>query len=177
LKPWKTPLRRATIALGVGLILAPFAFQMFSRAPQGGDMVTAFKSIETRANVQKVQGHFGTIAVGQGSISSELIPALHAKGLTSKQIAQRLPAVARLRDRWVKILNNMTPMIGVMSDNVGNYNAVAALPSFPLFPWLFVVPGLLVVGLALLAGIRGTPKAPQELHSVEPQRSADAIAA
>ena len=43
-------------------------------------------------------------------------------------------------------------MIGAMSDNVANYRAVAALPSFSLFPWFFVLPGLLVVGLTVAAG-------------------------
>jgi hypothetical protein len=53
----------------------------------------------------------------------------------------------------------MTPMIGAMSDNVSNYQAVAALPPFPLFPWFFVAPGLLVAGSALLAGPRRSPRA------------------
>jgi len=35
---------------------------------------------------------------------------------------------------------------------VGNYQAVAALPPFPLFPWFFVAPGLLVIGSATAAG-------------------------
>jgi hypothetical protein len=39
-----------------------------------------------------------------------------------------------------------------MSDNVENYQAVAALPPFPLFPWFFVIPGLLVIGLAAAGG-------------------------
>src|SRR5439155_1002322 len=66
------PVRRATIALGVGLLLAPVAFQMYSRAPQGARMVAAFRPIETRANVQQIQGDFGTIAVGQGAIRTDL---------------------------------------------------------------------------------------------------------
>ena len=40
-------------------------------------------------------------------------------------------------------------MIGTMSDNVDNYQAVAALPPFSLFPWFFVAPGLIVAGLAV----------------------------
>jgi hypothetical protein len=55
-------------------------------------------------------------------------------------------------NQWVHILNDMTPMIGAMSDNVENYQAVAALPPFPLFPWFFVIPGLLVIGLAAAGG-------------------------
>ncbi|MDR9369969.1 hypothetical protein Q5424_12790, partial [Conexibacter sp. JD483] len=151
------PLRRATIALGVGLVLAPVVFQMFTRAPQGGRMVDAFKTLETRRTVQTVQGHFGTIAVGQGTIRTELVPRLRARGWSEARLRAELPAAMRLQRRWTRILNDMTPMIGVMSDNVGRYRAVAALPPFPLFPWLFVVPGLLVIALGLLAGRRPTP--------------------
>jgi hypothetical protein len=150
----RIPLRRATIALGIGLLLAPAVFQMFDRAPKGAEMVSAFKTIETRATVQKLQGDFGTIAVGQGAIKTDLVPALRATGMSDADIKRELPAAARLKDRWVEILNNITPMIGVMSDNVGNYQAVAALPSFSLFIWLFAVPGVLVIGLALLSGKR-----------------------
>jgi len=46
-------------------------------------------------------------------------------------------------------------MIGAMSDNVDNYDAIKSLPSFKLFPWFFVVPGLLIIGLALVR--RPTP--------------------
>ena len=42
-------------------------------------------------------------------------------------------------------------MIGTMSDNVGNFDAVVALPPFWLFPWFFVLPGALVAGCALIA--------------------------
>ncbi len=160
------PLRRATIALGVGLVLAPVAFQMFTRAPQGGRMVDAFKTLETRRTVQDVQGHFGTIAVGQGAIRTELVPRLKARGWSEARLRAELPAAMRLQLRWTRILNDMTPMIGVMSDNVGTYRAVAALPPFPVFPWLFVVPGLIVIALGLLAGRRPTTP-PTELDPEE----------
>jgi Prenyltransferase and squalene oxidase repeat len=154
------PLRRATIALGAGLLLAPVVFQLYTRAPQGGRMVDAFRTIETRSTVQQVQGHFGTIAVGQGAIRTELVPRLRAQGWSAQRLSRELPASMRLQRRWTAILNNLTPMIGVMSDNVGTYRAVAALPPFALFPWLFAVPGLLVLALALLAGRRVQPPPP-----------------
>jgi hypothetical protein len=163
------PLRRATVALGVGLVLAPVVFQMFTRAPQGGRMVDAFQTIQTRRTVQTVQGQFGTIAVGQGAIRTELVPKLTARGWSEARLRAELPATMRLQRRWTAILNAMTPMVGVMSDNVGTYRAVAALPPFALFPWLFVVPGLLAVAAALLAGRRPEPAArPPAPHDLEP---------
>jgi hypothetical protein len=146
--------RWVLVVLGVGLVAAPAVFQMFQRAPDGGRMMTAFQNIETTQNVEQIQGFFGSMAVGQGAIRLDVVPALVQTGLTQAEIAQRFPAVATLDADWVHILNDMTPMIGAMSDNVTNYQAVASLPPFPLFPWFFVIPGVLVVGFALAAGTR-----------------------
>jgi hypothetical protein len=148
-------LRWALVALGIGLVLAPVAFQMFDRAPKGGHMMSAFRTIETREKVETIQGYFGTIAVGQGALRLEIVPALRRSGLRADRLAAHFPAVATLNRRWVAILNDLTPMIGAMSDNVDNYEAIASLPPFPLFPWLFVAPGLLIAGLAIRAGRGG----------------------
>jgi hypothetical protein len=165
--------RWALVVLGVALIGAPAAFQMFQRAPKGGQMMTAFKHIETTQNVQHIQGYFGSMAVGQGAIRLEIVPALEKSGLNSSAIAAKFPAVTTLDADWVHILNDMTPMIGAMSDNVANYQALSSLPPFPLFPWFFVVPGVLVVGLSLAARTdRPTrPNRPKELSTDPPFES------
>lgn len=147
-------IRWALAAVGVGLVLAPAVFQMFDRAPKGQKMVKAFTTIETRKKVETIQGYFGTIAAGQGSVRLDLIPALKRSGLSEQQIATQFAAVDTLDRRWIAILQNLTPMIGAMSDNVVNYEAVAALPPFALFPWFFVLPGLIAVALAIAAGPR-----------------------
>ena len=149
---WWGSIRWILVVLGVGLVLAPVVFQMFERAPKGGRMMSAFRTIETTGNVQRIQGYFGTMAVGQGAIRLELVPALRQAGLTTAQIQGRFPAVATLDERWVHILNDMTPMIGAMSDDVANYQAIAALPPFRLFPYFFVLPGIFAAGVAIAAG-------------------------
>lgn len=165
-------IRWALAALGIGLVLAPAVFQMFERAPKGQKMVEAFETIETRKKVETIQGYFGAIAVGQGAVRLELIPALRKeRGLSEEQIARRFPGVTALDRRWIPILNDLTPMIGTMSDNVDNYQAVAALPPFALFPWFFVAPGLLIAGLAL--GRRPSGRAPASFpSSPQPERAA-----
>jgi hypothetical protein len=150
---WR-PLRWVLVVLGLGLIAAPLIFQMFERAPAGGHMMTAFENIETTKNVEQIQGFFGTMAVGQGAIRLEIVPALKASGLSGAEIATKFPEVAALDSDWVHILNDMTPMIGAMSNNVANYQAIASLPPFALFPWFFVLPGVLVASLALVNGSR-----------------------
>jgi len=144
--------RWAIAGVAVALLVAPFAIGLFGAGPKGAKMMTAFQTLETRQKVQTIQGYFATIAVGQGTLRLELVPALRKDGLSTSQIAARFPGMTTLNDRWIPILNDMTPMIGTMSDSVDNYQAVSALPSFTLFPWFFVAPGLLLAALALGAG-------------------------
>jgi hypothetical protein len=162
-------LRWAFVAVAIGLVAMPVALQLFDRAPKGAEMMKAFKTIETRPKVVEMQNNFSTIAVGQGALRLEVVPALQRSGLRDREIARRFPDLTRLNEQWIAILNDMTPMIGAMSDNVDNYEAIAGLPAFGLFPWFFVLPGLLIAGLAL-AGVRrdrraGAP-APAAAHPI-----------
>jgi hypothetical protein len=57
-------------------------------------------------------------------------------------------------------LDHYEPLVTTMQSEVGNYDKVASLPDFRLFTWFFIVPGLLLVGLAM-AGLfakRDTPE-------------------
>jgi hypothetical protein len=148
-------LRWAFVAVALALVVTPFALGLFDRAPKGAEMMQAFETIETRERVVEMQNNFGTIAVGQGALRLDVVPALERSGLSARQIEQRFPDLTRLNEGWIGILNDMTPMIGAMSDNVDNYQAIAGLPAFGLFPWFFVLPGLLIAGLALLPLRRG----------------------
>ena len=140
--------RAAAVVLGIALVLAPVGFQMFTRAPKGGRMMADFESIMTTDRVHGIQGYFGSMAVGEGAIRTSLVPALEAQGLSRADVDREFPAVGRLERRWVTIINDMTPMLGAMSDNVGAYQGIAALPPFGLFPWFFVAPGVLAVAFA-----------------------------
>ena len=64
-------------------------------------------------------------------------------------------ALTRFSADWPRINREMAPFVGVMADNLENFAAVDALPPFALFPWFFVIPGLLAAGLGLLA-LRGS---------------------
>jgi hypothetical protein len=166
-----TRLRWGILALGVALVLAPVILGMFARAPRGASLVSAFAPVENRSTVTALQDDFGTIAGGQGSLQSELLPALSRRGIGPAKAAKDLPAVTALDNHFVAILGDLTPVLGVMSDNVVNYQAVAALPTFSLFPWLFVIPGVLAAGLVLLLVALGRPELGRRRRSrsAEPQ--------
>jgi len=135
------------LGLGLAVAAAPVAFQMFERAPKGADMIDDFRPMMTRERVQDVQGYFVTLGAAEGQLRAQAVPALIDAG----GAAADHPAIAQWSSDWPAILTDFNPMVATMSDNVDNYDAVAALPPFNLFPWFFVVPGLLVAGLAAFA--------------------------
>lgn len=147
---------RGVAVLGAAIVLAPAVFQMFTRAPKGKEMIDVFQPIMTAKRVSTVQGYFLTIGAAEGEVRTQVRPALAASGYGDAQWAAELPAADRFARDWPRISTDFAPMIGAMSDNLGNYAAVKALPPFSLFPWFFVVPGLLICGLALAGGGLGT---------------------
>lgn len=144
-------------ALGIAIVLAPAIFQMFSRAPKGADMIDSFRPIMTTERVTTVQGYFLTIGAAEGEWRTQARTILTQSGESDTQLASELPSLERFSSDWPRISSEFAPMIGAMSDNVDNYAAVDALPPFSLFPWFFVVPGLLIAALgfgALRTGSR-----------------------
>ncbi len=147
--------RRAAIALivmGLGVVAAPAIFQMFSRAPKGAHMIDDFRSLMTDQKLRSIQGYFVTIAAGEGSLRTGIFPALAAsEGASETTVAEEFPGIEVFSRQWPTMFREFAPMIGTMQGNVGNYAAVDALPPFGLFPWFFVVPGLLVAGCGVIA--------------------------
>jgi hypothetical protein len=60
-------------------------------------------------------------------------------------------------DQWPAIDADMTSMLHTMKNNIGHYDGVAALPPFVLFPWFFVIPGVLAAAAALAWGVAPRP--------------------
>lgn len=140
------------LAIGLGLVAAPAVFQMFSRAPLGGRMIDDFRTLMNEEKVQTVQHYFLTIGGGEGELRIDVPRLLETRpGISREEYESQFPAIARFSRDWPRIANEMAPMVGAMSDNIDNFQAVDALPPFPLFPWFFVAPGLLIAGLAVVA--------------------------
>lgn len=168
-RPWAI----AVAVLGLAIVAAPAVFQMFSRAPKGAEMIDTFRPIMTPQRVAAVQGYFLVIGAAEGEVRTQVRPLLAQSGDTDAQWAADLPAAGRFARDWPRISNEFAPMIGAMSDNLDNYAAVDALPPFSLFPWFFVIPGLLIAGLGV-AALRGTgldAPATTDLVGAEPSAS------
>ncbi|MEQ8718392.1 MAG: hypothetical protein RIE08_12350 [Acidimicrobiales bacterium] len=145
-----TRLLVATIGVvGLGLVAAPFAFQMFERAPLGAEMIDDFGPMMTPERVSGVQGHFVTMGAAEGQLRVVALPlAEEAGGIDA---AQRYPSIVQMSQDWPTIVNDFSPMIATMNDNITEFEGVEALPPFSLFPWFFVIPGVVTVILASVA--------------------------
>src|SRR5438552_4975955 len=106
----------------------------------------------TSQRVTAVQNYFPVIALGEGQIRNQLAPLAKAQSSSA-----RYPVVTEFSQTWPAISSEFAQFLGVMSDNLDNFAAVKALPPFSLFPFFFILPGLLVAGLALAAGRSSGP--------------------
>jgi hypothetical protein len=141
---------KALVVMGVGLIAAPFIFQMMggeNRAFEGNNMIQDFKPIMTPERVTGVQNYFPVIGLAEGQLRNQLVPL--AK---SQAGSPSTPVIDEFSKTWPEIGNEFAQFLGAMSDNLDNFHKVKSLPPFALFPFFFILPGLMVAGFALAAG-------------------------
>jgi hypothetical protein len=145
----------AALLVGLGLVLAPAVFQMFSRAPSGASMIDDFRPYMTVEQIELFQGYMTEIGEAVDETDGDLRADLVASGAVDDSTYETdFALVANLVDEWPVIDEDMSDMLATMDENRGNYAAVDALPSFDLFPWFFVIPGVLVVATAAVMLVR-----------------------
>ncbi len=137
-----------------------------------GDVVPAM----TQENVDRFNGYlagFGAV----GTEAQNLGPAIvQATGMTEEQVGEYLttqfPAMNQMFQTLPQMQQDFEGLLGLMGANVGifeqvpagldhyqplvttmqeqqqNYDDIASLPDFRAFTWFFVIPGVLLVGLA-----------------------------
>lgn len=134
--------RIALVALGLGLVAAPFAFQMFTRAPAGAAMIDDLRPLMARDTITELQSSFVAIGAMEGEVRTRLLPA--ANGPPPEP-------VETFQARWPTVSADMAPMVGVMADNLDAFAGIDALPPFDWFPWFFVMPGVAITALAAIS--------------------------
>ena len=163
------------LIIGIVLIVMPFAMSMPSKAGAGQDMLDNFRPIMQPANVTKTADYYNNtfinlrpVAEAGPQLAAEaprLIAALAQQlNMTPEQVQQFLgsqfPAMAGLLGGLPQLvpvfanvppgLDHYKPLVDVLQANVTNYQKVDSLPSFDLFTWFFVIPGILLVILAAI---------------------------
>ncbi|MFP5369920.1 MAG: hypothetical protein ACLGI3_04125 [Actinomycetes bacterium] len=164
---------RGLAVLGVALIAAPLVFQMFSRAPDGEQMLDQFRPLMNTQRITTVQGYFVTMAGGEAAVRGQLLPALQKAGLDDAERRELLPASHAFTEVWTRMANQMAPMLAAMNDNLARYEGLIALPPFGLFPWFFVAPGVLLILLGLVSLRPGEPA--DVAHPLDPDDAADPL--
>src|SRR5271156_1200119 len=140
--------------IGVGLVVAPFAFGMFSKAPKGAVMIDGIAPYMTTARLQGYHRKLSDINAGVRQTDTTVAAYLNKAGADPRGFDAAHPGFASFDAQWPAIDSKMTGLMDQVQGNLGNYQAVAALPSFKLFPWFFVVPGVLIAGVAVLLLVR-----------------------
>jgi len=143
------------LAVGIGMIVAPFAFQMFERAPLGGEMIEDFEPYMSSEQVERFRGYLAEIDAANTEVVESLRPDLVAAGAVAESdFDLTFSSIAMLNAQWEDIDADMSDLLARMDANLENFDAVAALPPFPMFPWFFVLPGVAIVVTATIALVR-----------------------
>ena len=162
------------LVIGILLIVMPFAISLPSKASAGQTMLNEFHPIMQPASVKMAANYYYETfvplrAVANGGVlAAPEIPKLIAGlatqlHMTPTQVQQFLgadfPAMAKLLASFpqlVPIFTNVPPgldvykpLVTTMQGNVSDFKQINSLPSFNLFAWFFMVPGVL---LLLLSG-------------------------
>src|SRR4051794_25488939 len=98
-------------------------------------MLTDFKPFMTVQRLDGFQQEIATIDAGVREVDGVAADRLGPLSKVS-------PSYAPLSERWPAIHEDMSGLLDDVQANRENYDAVAGLPSFRLFPWFFVIPGL-----------------------------------
>lgn len=142
---------------GLALVVTPFAAELFAAGPAAQPVIDGFRPILTTEHVRRVQGYFVTLVAADGELNSRYAGAVRAAHPDAD-----LSGITALENRWQPMTSRFAALVGAMNDNIGNFDAVVALndvsrplgfTAFRGLAWGFLLPGLLVTGLAL-AGLR-----------------------
>ena len=133
-----------TVAVvGAALICLPFATSMFDRAPQGAQMISAFKPYMRHARLAAYREDVRQLDEGfrQAASKGPALLAPHASvAVADRRFAASDPQLVQFNQQWPQVDETLRGLLGTMQANRANYDAVAALPRLTLFPWFFIVP-------------------------------------
>lgn len=155
----------AVLVIGLALVIAPLAMSLPSKASAGENMMGDFQPIMRADQVDTTAYYYDRVFTPLGKI----VPLMSAQNLAriqsdvaglkgaSPQAQADLNGMVGAMKQYEQVfsqvpagLKHYGPLVRTMQGNVSNYKQINSLPSFRIFTWLFVVPGVLLV---LLAGL------------------------
>jgi hypothetical protein len=212
----------AVFAIGVALVITPFAMSLPTRSAAGQRMMSGFEPIMQPDQVQKTADYYNDVFVPLGKVTpmmsaenlakfqaylkgfggmqtdtAKLVPMLaQALKMTPAQVqamlTQQTPAMAAMLRNLPAMQRDFEGLLGTMQNNVGifaqvpagldhyeplvttmqanvdNFEKINALPDFRLFTVFFVIPGVLLILIALW-GLYGATVTDKVAHRHEPR--------
>lgn len=181
----------AVLAIGAALVVTPFAMSLPTKAASGQEMLNGFQPIMQPDQVAKTADYYNNVFVPLGQVTPMMSQQNLAKfqayldGFGRMQFdAAALPMLHQMQRDFGGLLGTMQqnsgifsrvpaglahyePLVTTMQANVGNYDEVNSLPDFRLFTVFFVLPGVLLIGIAVvgLYGDRMTAWAHRHHHA------------
>jgi hypothetical protein len=162
----------AVLAIGLALVVVPFALGLPGKSAAGQRMLDGFHPIMQPGQVQITANYYDNVFVPLGHVtpmmSAQSLARFRADfaGVRMSPAAQRdfgalmgaIQANVGVFSQVPAGLAHYEPLVRTMQANVDNYKQVDSLPDFRLFTVFFVVPGALLVLLAGY-GLFGGPAA------------------
>ena len=144
----------AVLAIGLALVVAPFALSLPSKASAGERMLTGFHPIMQPDQVAITAHYYNDVFTPLGKVVplfSQMPPSMQTG---FGQMLQSVKVDPAIFGEVPAGLTHYGPLVSTMQANVDNYAQVDSLPSFRLFTWFLVVPGVLLLLIAA-AGLWG----------------------
>ncbi|MGH2935956.1 MAG: hypothetical protein ACRDL2_15785 [Gaiellaceae bacterium] len=135
------------LVIGIALIVMPFAFSMPSRTAAGDRMMNDFHPLMQAASVQKTVNYYNTVFKPLGVVATQFTQAASDPQMQA-QLKPLMPMLQPVMPIFAQVnpgLDWYKPLVDTMQANVADYKSVNELPSFKLFTWFFVIPGILLV--------------------------------
>lgn len=149
------------LLVGAGMIVAPSIFGMWQRAPRGAQMIKGFSTIMTARNVPVIAGYGRAVLGGFGNAPAIVQDAAaHFSGGKANVGYQQatdfirsrpdLGGLAYLQTQMPNLGPPFSSLLSVLNKDQPYFSGMAGLPNFSLFPFFFVIPGLvLAIGAAV----------------------------
>lgn len=143
----------ALVVLASGaLALYPFLSGLDRGAVAGQRMLHAFTPLMTRGEVRQLQSDFVVLVTAVGEMDTSFRPVAGSGPAAS--------GITAVDQGWPRISSDLASLVGVVNDDIGNFQALGdldrlprhvGLPGLTAFPWILVGIGTACAGLAAAA--------------------------
>jgi hypothetical protein len=138
------------LAIGVVLVVMPFAIGLPGKAAAGERMMNDFRPLMQPASVEKTASYYDNVFVPLGAVSTQFTKAATNPQMT-EQLKPLMPMLTPVMPIFAKVPAGLVwykPLVTTMQGNVNDYASIDSLPNFNYFTWFFVVPGVLLILLS-----------------------------